>query len=75
MVRPRVSAKACENVAIMVQLNELFSDLTQLNASSFLMIEVQDRSLIDGKTHRADWYYPFESLDGEMDGRSGTYLL
>ncbi|HUQ07102.1 MAG TPA: DUF4157 domain-containing protein [Kofleriaceae bacterium] len=73
--RPRVSAGDGESVAVLFTFNEVFTDPAAMKGGSFIMIEAQDRSLVDGKTHRADWQMPFAQLDGEMPGSDGTYTI
>lgn len=73
--RPRVSAGDGDKVAVIVQLNEVFGDLNAINGNTVMTLEAQDRSLIDGKSHRVDWPFPFDSLKGGMNGKDGEYSI
>jgi len=73
--RPRVSAGKGEKVAVIFMFNEVFGDPAAMKAGTVITIEAQDRSLVDGKSHRVDWEMPFASIDGQMPGSAGTYSI
>ena len=76
VTRPRVSAGDGGKVAIMVQLNEIFDHLAAVTTGTVVSIEAQDKAIIDGKTHRIDWSFPWSGgLKTSMGGKDGTYSL
>ncbi len=73
--RPRVSAGDGEKVAVLFMLLEVFPDVGAITSGSVIRIEAQDQSLIDGKSHRVDWGWPFAVIDGKMPGTDGDYSV
>ena len=48
ITRPRVKAGDGESVAVMFTFNEVFTDPASMKGGSFIMVEAQDRSIVDG---------------------------
>jgi len=73
--RPRVSAGDGENVAVLCSFNEIFTNIGAIDGGTAITIEAQDKSLVDGKSHRTDWGWPFDGISGQMAGSDGTYTI